>query len=397
MEPTVREQSIIPTVKEETISREDAVKKAFPQGFVRAEDKPPVEKKVEEKPEEKKAEEKPPVEEKEVEQKKAEEKPPEEEKKPRKSLLNRREETEEKAPEEDAWKEPEGLEEKAKVDFRRLKASRDNEIAALQEKLKHLETSAADPEIDRLKEENTALAQKLKEIDFQATPEFENTFVKPREDSMRKLTALAKEHNLDVSIESLLSKKGKDLGDAVSEATESLPDFYRTEFIDEVRKVLDVDRSRSEALQDASKYREGLHQRRRQQQEQALDKVWGNLAGEHGYLIEPLGGDSEEDKAYDTAAAALKTQVRSYTSEAMSEEDIASVSTKAAFFDFMISQAFPRMEQDYQELLKLNQDQSAKLEACKGQNPTLHTGQGGHQTAPKSREELVNKIFGPQP
>jgi len=397
----------------QTISRDDAIAKAFPnheevekqpdsdepisRDLPKEEDKFTQEQPKETEPQEKQTEEKP-------DEKAADEQPK------KNSLMDRfkkknetKEEKADEKPSEEAeeWKEPENVSEQQKLDWKKLKAKRDEEITArdtqiqeLKAKLEQSSEQSNDPLIDDLKKQVADLTNRLSEVDFQSTPEFEDKFVKPREAAVQKVKNLAQQMGMSTDIDQLLAKTGRELGDAVSEAAESLPEFYKADFIDGVKAISNIDMARSDALQNADAYRESIHAQRRQHQEKAADAVWENLSNENDFLLEPMEAGEENAEAYNQGLESIRGEVRKYTSGAMTEESIALVSTKAAMFDFFMKHGMGRMESEWTELTNLNSAQAAKLAELAEENPTTRTPNGSvEEKGDISREEAVARAF----
>jgi len=270
---------------------------------------------------------------------------------------------------------PEDLDEKTKLDWKALKESKRTAIEERETRIKELEKKleerVADPEVDHIKQENEQMRARLNELDFESSPEFEQNFAKPQQEAVARMEQIATETELDVNIKDMLGLKGKDLAQAVSEAIEGIPEFYRQDFVDAVRGYQKASRERGEALKNAGDYKEKLYAQRRHTQEQAFDQVWSTLGQNQGAILKPMEGEGEDVTAWNEALSKVKAQAKAFATGNVSEKDIALASTKAATHDFFMQQAIPKMKQEYSELVALNRQMAEKLKKLEGQNPKL--------------------------
>lgn len=237
--------------------------------------------------------------------------------------------------------------------------------------------------VTQLEQENKVFSERLKVLDLESHPEFEAQYVKPQNEAKQALSAIAKDDEVEVNVDELLSLRGKKFNTAVSEVLESLTPFARVKFQSALDRYigakLGAEQAVAQAGENLKKYRESGGARSRA----TFDSVAKNFGG--AFLpahVDEKADDATkaEANAYNSALAQVGKQAEAFAFGQADEKSVAEVAHKAALFDFTLTQALPRIDKIFQVELSTRDAKIAELEAkvksLTAVNPKFSGGSG---------------------
>ena len=233
-------------------------------------------------------------------------------------------------------------------------------------------------ELNRLREENKRISDRLMVVDLREHPKFQAEFVMPQQAALTEASALLAANGVNgVDLQTLMGKPRNELGKAVSDLAAKLPEYDRVEFSENIRRAYKLNQDASAALGKSREIYGGLRNQTEAQQQAAFERTWAKAStGVSEHIVEldmPDGVNDEHVRAavdqYNAAIKGLRTVAQQRAFGPATAENISENAIKSAAYDFQIQHAMPRLMGEFQALLDLNRGLTAQLQAIKSRNP----------------------------
>lgn len=348
----------------------------------------------------------------------------ESEKKPKTSIFDRKqpetkteEKTEAKAEDitgpEDKMELPEAADPTKKSQFAELKTITKQLRKELADKVssyeKQLQTyKTAQPaeaaDLVSLKERLKQAEDRLAIVDLQNHPDFAKQYVEPKNKALSEAKMLLTDNNAgEVDMGALLAKPRAEFAKSVSELASKMQDFDKAAFTNAMREAYRLQAESAQALTKSSELATQLQQKAAQHQKQAFEEVWSKLGPAGDFLITldtPEGISAEERQeitAYNQEVQGVRANAEKYAFGSLDERQAASLASKAATMDFLLTKGIPRMEKEFASLVETNRRLSEELKAIKGaKEPGSVSGDtrpSGDGKPKGSLQDLISSAF----
>lgn len=310
---------------------------------------------------------------------------------------------------EDAISLPENADPTKKSQFNEMKKiikelRREKMSQQTQQTLQQTAQPAADAETERLRAEHKQMADRLAILDLQSHPDFARQYSEPKNKAVAEANEVLAFNNKEADLKALLAKPQKEFNAALAEVIKDLNPVDATTVVTAMRTAYKTDQAEKQALTKASELASNLQSQSAHNAKKAFESVWKDL-GPTGYFLTTLEAGQEataEEKTeiskYNEAVGAVRAAAEKYAFGQSDPKQAASLATKAATLDFMLSHGVPRMQKEYSQLVSLNRQMAEELAALKGQKSVgsvagaaADSGGGSQKT---SVQDLVAQAYG---
>jgi hypothetical protein len=298
-------------------------------------------------------------------------------------------------------KPPEGMSEASQQGWKALKEEAANKIREAQRKADEaharLETfqkaaPAESAELQRLKDEVKAAHDRLAVLDVQSHPDFAKQYSEPKLRALSEAKEILDFNGKTADLNVLLQKPMKDFNAAVAEMTSQMNGMDANVVQSALRNAYKIAADEKNALANAGNLRESLQSKVAAEQKKAFETTWGKFDGAEGFLqtLDASPDMSPEEqaeiKSYNEAVAATRQTAEQYAFGRLDPQNAAKIAGKAAILDTLTKVVVPRMEREYQQLVKDRNALAAELKAIReAKNPgNFSTTPGTQAPDPKS-------------
>lgn len=278
------------------------------------------------------------------------------------------------------WKPAQGWEQlKTTVSTERARA------AQLEKELQEAKTArAAEPivagmtsdQIKELQAREKAASDRLLVLSLEDHPNFRAQYVEPKNAAIDEANQLLAMHGVKGDVASLIAKPRSEIGKALAELVKDIPDFDKVQVAEAVRKAHSLDQSGRAALTQSKDLQKQIKNQTVERQKAAFENRWLPVSasiGEHAVSLEVPPTATAEERAgiedYNASLKNLKNRAEEIAFSPVTEETIAENSMKAAAYDFHIQKAMPRIIGEYEQVVNLNRQLVAELNALRSRNP----------------------------
>ena len=265
----------------------------------------------------------------------------------------------------------EGVSEENRVNIRNIRTELKQAKAEL-EKLRS--QPAGGEEVNNLRQQVKDLSDRLRVVDLQNHPDYQEQFVKPSEAIRSEIAEILQAQEIEgVNVNDIISKNGIEFAKALSAASEDMTGYFQRRFEAAVEKLHGIEQQRKSALETSGKVLEGLNQKSAQERQQIFDSTYSKVIGPAEGLLQPKEVDpsAPEDEraaieAYNADLAALKENAMKLATQPASAEHVATSAVKAQLFDLMGKHVMPQVQKEFTELVKLNRQLVSRLKSAQG-------------------------------
>ena len=253
-----------------------------------------------------------------------------------------------------------------------------------------------------------AASDRLMVLDLQSHPTFKANFIEPMQAEITKANEILAAANIKVDVAALIAKPRAELGKAVAEAIKDLPEFDRVEVAEAIRKAHTLDQSARSALAQSKDLGKALQVQSVERQRKAFASRWAPVSAAIGEFAQPVETPATAtpeqraaDEAYNAELSALRTKAEAIALSPISDEAVAESAIKAAAYDLHVGQVLPRVLSEYQQVVDLNRQLVAEVNALRSRNPNHKISaipgaadQGSPDPAKMSHSEAAEYFFG---
>jgi len=281
-------------------------------------------------------------------------------------------------------------------------SAKDTKIAELEKRIQ--ESSLQSPEYKAMQEQNTQMRERLGQLDLGNSPEFQEKFSKPAQALRQQMVNILTENEIEVTIDELLSKSGKELNLAISEVMEELPALSESTFKDAFLGYSQLNIDANAALNNFEETRGNINSQAVHNQEKAVMDIWDKVSSSDMFAkkIEPDDVNNPADVAsadrYNQAIEAILPNIIRKSTGDVTDRIAAEVFIKAELYDFTTTHGHSRLEMEFDEMEAELADANKRLAAIEKHNPNIGGNGGDHNRdetpAPEAKnEEDVFKQF----
>lgn len=282
----------------------------------------------------------------------------------------------------DEKKQMESLSPENQVNFRNMRA----ELKAARDELSRFKKSGApaSEESEQLKKQVQELSDRLRVVDLQNHPDYQEQFVKPANAIRSEIQEILKAQDIDgLDIDEIIGKEGIEFAKALSSASDEMSGYFQRKFESAMESLQGIEAKRKSALDKSGQLMEGLIQKSEQERQQIFNKVYEGMKEQAGQFLQgveiPEGASDEERKeieAYNDELKTIQSDALKMATAPASAEDVASSAIKARLFDLQARHVIPRIEKEFRDLVTLNRQLSQKLKSMQGIKRTPGSGSG---------------------
>lgn len=251
------------------------------------------------------------------------------------------------------------------------------ELTATKAKLTAPAVAGVSPqEIEDLRAREKAANDRLMVMDLESHPSFKAQFVEPKNAEIARASELFAAHGVKVDIPGILAKPRAEIGKAVSEVLQNVPEFDRVEIADAIRKAYGIEQSARAALGQSKELAKALQTQSVERQRGAFAKRWAPVSAAIGEFAQPVESAADAtpeqraaDAEYNRDLSSLKEKAEAIALAPTTDEAVAENAIKAAAYDLHIQRVLPRVVSEYDQLVQLNQQLVAEVRALRGRNP----------------------------
>lgn len=272
---------------------------------------------------------------------------------------------------------------------KRISAERERDELKAHAAAPFLDGMTAD-DIKALKAREKAASDRLMVLALEEHPSFRAQYVDPKNAEIEKANELLRINGVKGDVSSLINKPRAEIGKAVTEMLKDMPEFDRVETAEAIRRAYSLDQAGKVALTNSKELQRQIQGKTIERQREAFDRTWLPVSaaiGEHAVEVEipadaPAGTRAALED-YNASLKGLRTEAEKIAFSPMTDEGIAENAIKAAAYNFHIQKAMPRIISEYEEVVNLNRQLVAELNALRGRNPnhaisgTTAVGEGG--------------------
>ena len=307
---------------------------------------------------------------------------------------------EEKPVEENATPEPEPEPEevpKGAENWKRAKekhaaalAEKDQIIADLESKLK--DSSSNSPEYQKVLEENKEMRERLGQLDLANSPDFQEKYTIPAQQKRQTMETILQENEVEMSLDQLLSKSGKELRLAVSDVMDELPALDKGRFQDAFLSYYDISTNGQEALSNAEATKSQIASEVNLNQEQAVKSEWDRMTQSGNLFLKPIEADNPNDQsdvdqvnAYNQGIEQVLQRATQMATADIGQDGAAKICLSGAVGEFIVNHGIPRIQHEFSVLQERASKAEAELAKIQKHNPQVN-GSKEVSTADKPKE-----------
>jgi len=263
-------------------------------------------------------------------------------------------------------------------------AEKDQIIADLESKLK--ESSSNSPEYQKVLEENKEMRERLGQLDLANSPDFQEKYTIPA-----PMETILQENEVEMSLDQLLSKSGKELRLAVSDVMDELPALDKGRFQDAFLSYYDISTNGQEALSNAEATKSQIASEVNLNQEQSVKSEWDRMTQSGNLFLKPIQADNPNDQsdvdqvnAYNQGIEQVLQRATQMATADIGQDGAAKICLSGAVGEFIVNHGIPRIQHEFSVLQERASKAEAELAKIQKHNPQVN---GKPKEAPKPKTE----------
>ena len=288
-------------------------------------------------------------------------------------------------------------------------AARDREVQEAKSEVERLKSGAVPvdtPELQKLRAEHKAMADRLLVLDLQSHPDYQREFVAPKsaaEEEARNILAAAGITNVD--LEAILNKDPVSFRKELSALAQKLPTALdQADFATQMRAAHTLNHKAKDAVARAGEIGSALRQKTVAEQRAAFDTTFAQSLGALNIqeLVAPAGSPPEDVAAvaaFNEGIRAIRPNAEKIALGTTDARGISQAAIKAAAYEFQVTRAMPMMS----KLISIKEariaDLESQLKGIRDRNPNRNIGGvpssgGGKRPEDMSHSEAAEYFAG---
>lgn len=253
-------------------------------------------------------------------------------------------------------------------------------------------------EVEKLRKEYTSAAERLKVLDYQSTPEFRNQFVIPKDNTVNEAKQILADNGVteDVDFLRLTEKPRIEFAKTVSEIADKLNDQHAFEFRNLMSNLQKQTAAEKQALSHASQNLSQIGEITKVRQRKVFEEVFSQSSLPAFAKAQEVAQDDPPEvkqikEQFNTSLQGYRDQAEKAVFGLASDADAARLGIEATNYQFMVKNAFPLMQAEYQKQVARANALEERISGLLAATPKDGTDKGGNTSnaGPQTLSEAI--------